>query len=127
MTLRYSNSPASTDRSPGPHTVALHPGMPTGLRHRPLHMHLHCTVSVAQAPCTRAAPRAQCHPQPFVGTDFEDASASNQREAVASGERYVDKLNEELGKRAPMFVDDANFIRCARSACGMSACSHVGS
>ncbi len=35
---------------------------------------------------------------------------------MASGERYVDKLQEELGKRAPMFVDDANFIRCARCA-----------
>ena len=66
-------------------------------------------------------------PTNCCGTDFEDASASNQREAVASGERYVDKLNEELGKRAPMFVDDANFIRCACSASGMSACSHVGS
>jgi hypothetical protein len=52
------------------------------------------------------------------GADFEDTSARNQREAVASGERYVDKLNEELGKRAPMFVDDANFIRCACCAPG---------
>ena len=42
----------------------------------------------------------------------EDGSQGGQREAVASGERYVDKLQEELGKRAPMFVDDANFIRC---------------
>ena len=31
---------------------------------------------------------------------------------MVSGERYVTKLQEELGKRAPMFVDDANFIRC---------------
>jgi len=44
----------------------------------------------------------------------EEGSGRGHREAVASGERYVDKLQEELGKRAPMFVDDANFIRCVR-------------
>jgi len=41
----------------------------------------------------------------------EDGADGGQRSSVVSGERYVTKLQEELGKRAPMFVDDANFIR----------------
>lgn len=43
----------------------------------------------------------------------ENGGDGGQRGSVVSGERYVVKLQEELGKRAPMFVDDANFIRCA--------------
>ena len=42
-----------------------------------------------------------------------DEGDTGQRKSVASGAKYVEKLNEEFSKRAPMFQDDALFIRCA--------------
>ena len=41
-----------------------------------------------------------------------DEGDTGQRQSVASGAKYVEKLNEEFSKRAPMFQDDALFIRC---------------
>ena len=49
-----------------------------------------------------------------------DEGDTGQRKSVASGAKYVEKLNEEFSKRAPMFQDDALFIRCStqlRPAC----------
>ena len=43
-----------------------------------------------------------------------DEGDTSQRQSVASGAKYVEKLNEEFSKRAPMFQDDALFIRCGR-------------
>lgn len=120
MKLHSFISPTSTALSPGPDTGALHQGLSIGLQQPSLHLHLHCTA-IGPDVLHESCPTCSV-PQTFVATDFEDASASNQREAVASGERYVDKLNEELGKRAPMFVDDANFIRYACHGSGMPAC-----
>jgi hypothetical protein len=43
-----------------------------------------------------------------------DEGDTSQRQSVASGAKYVEKLNEEFSKRAPMFQDDALFIRCGQ-------------
>ncbi len=46
-----------------------------------------------------------------------DEGDTGQRKSVASGAKYVEKLNEEFSKRAPMFQDDALFIRCLSQPC----------
>ena len=46
-----------------------------------------------------------------------DEGDTGQRKSVASGAKYVEKLNEEFSKRAPMFQDDALFIRCPTQLC----------
>ena len=43
-----------------------------------------------------------------------DEGDTSQRQSVASGAKYVEKLNEEFSKRAPMFQDDALFIKCGQ-------------
>lgn len=68
---------------------------------------------------SRAREHHSLTPLPLQGTpetngvvQWGDAKAIiGNGNLAANGEQHVVKLHDELGKRAPMFVDDANFIR----------------
>ena len=69
-------------------------------------------------------PRSTSHLRAVLDWPGDEGDTS-QRQSVASGAKYVEKLNEEFSKRAPMFQDDALFIRSAsvlRLALGHRCC-----